>query len=138
MRKGLAISAVVHAMVLLWSLITFAPKAFQTPTDSVPVDIISATDFSRMVAGKREAPKAPAPKPRGQQAGRAKPHKHPPAQEREKDGGHKTRRETGAAAGSQARAEARSRAQADAAQGRSDRRSLEEGTNKTRAEEGRG
>src|SRR5215467_11190295 len=63
MRKGLAISAVVHAMVLLWSLITFGPKAFQTPTDSVPVDIISATDFSRMVAGSRTAPKAPVPKP---------------------------------------------------------------------------
>jgi outer membrane biosynthesis protein TonB len=63
MRKGLAISVVVHAMVLLWSLITFAPKAFQTPPDSVPVDIISATDFSRMVAGNRNAPKAPAPKP---------------------------------------------------------------------------
>jgi colicin import membrane protein len=63
MRKGLTISAVVHAMVLLWSLITFAPKAFQTPTDSVPVDVISASDFSRMVAGNRSAPKAPAPKP---------------------------------------------------------------------------
>ena len=63
MRKGLTISAVVHAMVLLWSLITFAPKAFQTPSDSVPVDIISANDFSRMVAGNRTAPKALAPKP---------------------------------------------------------------------------
>jgi outer membrane biosynthesis protein TonB len=63
MRKGLTISAVVHAMVLLWSLITFAPKAFDKPSDSVPVDIISASDFSRMVAGSRSAPKAPAPKP---------------------------------------------------------------------------
>jgi len=63
MRKGLTISAVVHAMVLLWSLITFAPKAFDKPPDSVPVDIISASDFSRMVAGSRTAPKAPTPKP---------------------------------------------------------------------------
>jgi colicin import membrane protein len=63
MRKGLAISAVVHAMVLLWSLITFAPKAFEKTADSVPVDIVSATDFSRMVAGNRSAPKAPVPKP---------------------------------------------------------------------------
>jgi len=63
MRKGLTISAVVHAMVLLWSLIAFAPKAFEKPVDSVPVDIISASDFSRMVAGNRTAPKAPAPKP---------------------------------------------------------------------------
>ena len=72
MRKGLAISAVVHAMVLLWSLITFAPKAFQTPTDSVPVDIISATDFSRMVAGNRNAPKAPTPKPAVDKIGETK------------------------------------------------------------------
>jgi colicin import membrane protein len=63
MRKGLTISAVVHAMVLLWSLIAFAPKAFEKPVDSVPVDIISASDFSRMVAGSRTAKKAPAPKP---------------------------------------------------------------------------
>ncbi|MBV8754025.1 MAG: hypothetical protein JO328_14280 [Hyphomicrobiales bacterium] len=63
MRKSLTISAVVHAMVLLWSLIAFAPKAFEKPVDSVPVDIISASDFSRMVAGSRSAPKAPAPKP---------------------------------------------------------------------------
>jgi colicin import membrane protein len=63
MRKSLTISAVMHAMVLLWSLIAFAPKAFEKPADSVPVDIISASDFSRMVAGSRTAPKAPAPKP---------------------------------------------------------------------------
>ena len=63
MRKSLTISAVVHAMVLLWSLIAFAPKAFEKPIDSVPVDIISASDFSRMVAGSRNAPKAPTPKP---------------------------------------------------------------------------
>jgi len=63
MRKGLTISAVVHAMVLLWSLITFAPKAFQSVPDSVSVDLVSASDLSRMVAGNRNAPKAPAPKP---------------------------------------------------------------------------
>jgi len=50
-------------MVLLWSLIAFAPKALQAPPDSVPVDVISASDYSRMVAGSRTAPKAPAPKP---------------------------------------------------------------------------
>ena len=63
MRKSLTISAVMHAMALLWSLIAFAPKAFEKPADSVPVDIISASDFSRVVAGSRTAPKSPAPKP---------------------------------------------------------------------------
>jgi colicin import membrane protein len=72
MRKSLTISAVVHAMVLLWSLIAFAPKAFEKPTDSVPVDIISASDFSRMVAGSRTAPKAPAPKPLVDKVGETK------------------------------------------------------------------
>jgi outer membrane biosynthesis protein TonB len=63
MRKGLAISAVVHAMVLLWSLIAFVPKPLKAPEDSLPVDVISATDYSRITAGSRTAPKAPAPKP---------------------------------------------------------------------------
>jgi colicin import membrane protein len=64
MRRGLTISAVLHAIVLLWGLITFAPRPFEAAaTDSLPVDIISATEFSQMVAGSRTAPKAPASKP---------------------------------------------------------------------------
>ena len=63
MRKSLTISAAVHAMVLLLSFIAFAPKAFEKAPDSVAVDIISASDLSRMVAGSRTAKKAPEPKP---------------------------------------------------------------------------
>jgi outer membrane biosynthesis protein TonB len=64
MRTGLTISTVLHAIVLLWGLITFAPRPFEAAaTDSLPVDIISATEFSQMVAGSRTAPKAPASKP---------------------------------------------------------------------------
>jgi outer membrane biosynthesis protein TonB len=73
MRRGLTISAVLHAIVLLWGLITFAPRPFEAAaTDSLPVDIISATEFSQMVAGSRTAPKAPAPKPLVDKVGETK------------------------------------------------------------------
>ena len=78
MRIGLTISTVLHAIVLLWGLITFAPKPFEAQaTDSLPVDIISATEFSQMVAGSRTAPKAPVPKPLVEKVGEAKPADNP-------------------------------------------------------------
>ena len=78
MRTGLTISTVVHAIVLLWGLITFAAKPFEAAaTDSVPVDIISANDFSQMVAGSRTAPKADTPKPLVEKIGETKPVEHP-------------------------------------------------------------
>ena len=76
MRTGLTISSVLHAIVLLcallWSL--FAPdfKAKAIDSESVNADIISATDFSQMVAGSRAAPKAPAPKPLVEKVGETK------------------------------------------------------------------
>lgn len=64
MKTGLTISAIGHAAVLLWGLVSFASKPLEAPpVDSLPVDIISATDFSQLTAGDRNAPKADAPKP---------------------------------------------------------------------------
>jgi outer membrane biosynthesis protein TonB len=78
MRIGLTISTVLHAVVLSWGLITFAPRPFEAQaTDSVPVDIISSTEFSQMVAGSRTAPKAPVPKPLVDKVGEAKPADNP-------------------------------------------------------------
>jgi outer membrane biosynthesis protein TonB len=78
MRIGLTISTVLHAIVLLWGLITFAPKPFEAQaTDSLPVDIISSTEFSQMVAGSRTAPKAPVPKALAEKVGEAKPADNP-------------------------------------------------------------
>jgi outer membrane biosynthesis protein TonB len=72
MRKSLAISASVHALVLLLSFIAFAPRAVEKPADSVPVDIVTADELSRMAAGNRTAPKAPAPKPLADKIGETK------------------------------------------------------------------
>jgi outer membrane biosynthesis protein TonB len=64
MRTGLTISASAHAAVLLWALISFAPKALNAPpAESMPVDLISSTEFSQLRAGARNAPKAETPKP---------------------------------------------------------------------------
>ena len=64
MRTGLTISASAHAAVLLWAMVSFAPKALNAPpAESMPVDLISSTEFSQLRAGARNAPKAETPKP---------------------------------------------------------------------------
>lgn len=64
MKTGLTISASAHAAVLLWALVSFAPKALDAPpAESMPVDLISSTEFSQLRAGARNAPKAEIPKP---------------------------------------------------------------------------
>jgi len=78
MKTGLTISTVLHALVLLWGLYNFAPRPLEAAaTDSLPVDIISATDFSRMIAGNREAPKAEVPKPLAEKVAEPKPAENP-------------------------------------------------------------
>ena len=52
MKTGLAISALVHAALLLWGLISFAAKPLEAkPNDALPVDIISDKQFSEMTRG---------------------------------------------------------------------------------------
>ena len=64
MKTGLTISASAHAAVLLWALVSFAPKALNAPpAESMPVDLISSTEFSQLRAGARNAPKSETPKP---------------------------------------------------------------------------
>jgi outer membrane biosynthesis protein TonB len=64
MKTGLTISASAHAAVLLWALVSFAPKALNAPpTESMPIDLISSTEFSQLRAGARSAPKSETPKP---------------------------------------------------------------------------
>jgi colicin import membrane protein len=78
MRIGLTISAVAHAGVLLWSLVSFAAKPFETmPTDSLPVDIISATEFSHLTAGSKAAPAHETPKPHVEKIADKKPEDNP-------------------------------------------------------------
>jgi colicin import membrane protein len=64
MRKATAISAGLHAAVLLWATLSFSGKSFDvTPAESLPVDFISEKDFSEMTKGVKDAPKVGAPKP---------------------------------------------------------------------------
>lgn len=64
MKKATAISAGLHAAVLMWATLSFSGKALEaTPTESLPVDLISEKDFSQLTKGVKEAPK-PAEKPK--------------------------------------------------------------------------
>lgn len=64
MRKATAISAGLHAAVLLWATLSFSGKTFDvTPAESLPVDFISEKDFSEMTKGVKDAPKVETPKP---------------------------------------------------------------------------
>jgi colicin import membrane protein len=57
-RTGLAVSSVLHAAVLGWGLITFAPNPLEPPpTEAMPVDLVPITDVTQMQAGNRNAPK---------------------------------------------------------------------------------
>jgi colicin import membrane protein len=64
MRFGLTISAIGHALLLVWALVSFSAKPLVAAApDSVPVEIISETQLSQMMKGSKEAPKAETPKP---------------------------------------------------------------------------
>ena len=64
MRKATAISAGLHAAVLLWATLSFSGKTFDvTPAESLPVDFISEKDFSELTKGVKDAPKVETPKP---------------------------------------------------------------------------
>jgi colicin import membrane protein len=64
MKSGVTISTAAHALLLAWGLLSFSAKPFDAATaESLPVDVISATEFSQMTAGAKTAPKAETPKP---------------------------------------------------------------------------
>jgi outer membrane biosynthesis protein TonB len=64
MKTGLAISALVHAALLVWGLISFAARPLDAkPMDALPIDIISDKDFDQMAKGVKNAPQAKTPSP---------------------------------------------------------------------------
>ena len=74
MKTGLAISALVHAALLLWGLISFAARPLEAkPTDAMPVDIVSDKQFSEMTKGVKDAPKDKPPSPLVEKVGEEKP-----------------------------------------------------------------
>jgi hypothetical protein len=78
MKAGWTISAIGHAGVLLYALVSIAATPLnKPPTDSLPVDIISANDFSQLIKGIKTAPKADVPKPLVEKVGETKPTENP-------------------------------------------------------------
>lgn len=73
-KTGLTLSAVAHAGLLLWGLISFAARPLEAaPTPSLPVDIISEKQFSEMSLGAKNAPQSETAKPLVDKVGEAKP-----------------------------------------------------------------
>lgn len=75
----MTISLIGHGAFLLWALVSFARPLETKPFDSMPVDIISADEFSKMAAGVEKAPKAEVPKPVVEKIAEAKPVEDPNA-----------------------------------------------------------
>lgn len=60
--KTLVASVALHVLVLGWGLMSFSSKAFDLmPEESVPVDVISADQLARVMAGMKTGQKAPTP-----------------------------------------------------------------------------
>jgi colicin import membrane protein len=58
MKTGLAISALCHAALLLWGLLSFAARPLEAkPNDALPVDIISDKQFSEITKGVKDGAK---------------------------------------------------------------------------------
>src|SRR3954470_18450625 len=80
MKAGWTISAILHALVLAWGLVSISAKPLDKPlTESLPVDIISASDFSQISRGTRNAPRAEAPAPLVEKVADPKPPADNPA-----------------------------------------------------------
>src|SRR5712691_11341749 len=64
MRTAYTISAIGHAAVLLWSVWSLSATSLPvSSTEGLPVDLVTASDFSKITAGSKDAPKAETAKP---------------------------------------------------------------------------
>lgn len=63
MKIDWVISASAHAAILGFCLVSFSAKPLEAPPESLPVDLVTAKQFSQVMAGTRKAPKAAKPKP---------------------------------------------------------------------------
>jgi len=71
--KTLAASIALHVLVLGWGLVSFSTKAFEmTPEESVAVDVVSADQLAKVMAGMKTGKKEE-PKPLVEKVAEAKP-----------------------------------------------------------------
>src|ERR1700757_1681020 len=74
MRTAFPISAIGHAAVLLWSVWSLSATSLPvSSTEGLPVDLVTASDFSKIAAGSKDAPKAETPKPLVEKVAETKP-----------------------------------------------------------------
>ncbi|MGE4372368.1 MAG: hypothetical protein AB7E29_05580 [Xanthobacter sp.] len=63
MKVGLTASTAIHAAVLVVALVSFTgAEPFEPVPESMPVDVISASDFTKLSKGSKTSPKADKPK----------------------------------------------------------------------------
>src|SRR5262245_37846728 len=73
MQFGTTISTVGHVALLAWGLATFGAKPFDSmQVESMPVDLINATEFSQITSGIKTAPQTETPKPLAEKVGETK------------------------------------------------------------------
>ena len=70
--KNLAASITLHVLVIGWGLVSFSARSFEAPQESMPVDIISADQLSKITAGSKTGEKDK-PKPLVEKVADAKP-----------------------------------------------------------------
>jgi colicin import membrane protein len=64
MKTASVISTALHIGVLLWATLSFTGKTLEaTPVESLPVDLVSTEQFSKMMKGAKDAPKKEDPAP---------------------------------------------------------------------------
>ena len=74
MKTGLTISAMLHAALLLWGIISFAARPLEArPNDALPIDIISDKQFSEITKGVKNGAKDKLPAPLVEKVGDPKP-----------------------------------------------------------------
>jgi outer membrane biosynthesis protein TonB len=85
MRKAYVISAIGHAVVLLWGVWSFAAKPLPVPpAEAVPVSLITISELTQMTAGDKSAAKVETPKPLVEKVDEPKPVEDPAAKVVEK------------------------------------------------------
>ncbi|OYX14059.1 MAG: hypothetical protein B7Z15_05215 [Rhizobiales bacterium 32-66-8] len=63
MRVGLTASSIAHAAVLVLALVSFAtPSPFDMPPESISVEVVSASDLSKLTKGNEKGKKSEPPK----------------------------------------------------------------------------
>jgi hypothetical protein len=74
MRVGLVASSVLHGSILVLALVSFAtPRPFDMPPEAIPVEVVSASDVSKVTKGNEKGKKDEPPKVMAEKVDAEKP-----------------------------------------------------------------